>query len=96
MMFAPRHAAVVEFEHTPHVDRVIGAIGMALDMDYWLVPQVRVSFGCLVRKIRFMIKGQASIISYMQYDCHRDIYMDHILAGLVHHAGHVCDDAGPS
>ena len=44
MLFAPPTAALLEFEHTPHVDRVIGAIAVALGLDYWLVPQLAASF----------------------------------------------------
>ena len=44
MLFAPRSATVIEFEHVPHVDRVFGSIAMGLGLDYWLVPQLSTSF----------------------------------------------------
>ena len=40
MLFAPSNASVIEFEHTPHVDRVFASIAMGLGLDYWLVPQL--------------------------------------------------------
>ena len=46
MVFAPRSASVIEFSVNPHCNRCFGYMAMALDFDYWIVPQV-----CLVHRL---------------------------------------------
>ena len=40
MLFAGRDVSVIEFPMKPHCNRCFGYMAMALDIDYWLVPQV--------------------------------------------------------
>ena len=40
MLFAGRDVSVIEFAMKPHCNRCFGYMAMALDMDYWLVPQL--------------------------------------------------------
>ena len=40
MIYAPRNCSIVEFSMKPHCNRCFGYMAMALDMDYWLLPQV--------------------------------------------------------
>ena len=44
MLFAPRNASVIEFPLNPHHNRCFGFMAMALDLDYWVVPQVSTSY----------------------------------------------------
>ncbi len=40
MLFAPPDVSVIEFAMKPHCNRCFGYMAMALDIDYWLVPQI--------------------------------------------------------
>ena len=40
MVYAQRNITVVEFPMKPHCNRCFGYIAMALDIDYWVVPEV--------------------------------------------------------
>jgi hypothetical protein len=39
MIFA-RNASIIELAMNPHVDRCYGYMAMALNMDYWILPQL--------------------------------------------------------
>ena len=64
MLFAPRSATVIEFEHVPHVDRVFGSIAMALGLDYWLVPEVSTH---LFRNYTMTAAGVHAIMDLVQH-----------------------------
>ena len=40
MIFAPATASVIELPLEPHYNRDYGFMAMALDLDYWVAPQV--------------------------------------------------------
>ena len=44
LIFAPRNASVIEFAMKPHCNRCFGYMAAALDMDYWLVPQLHATY----------------------------------------------------
>lgn len=40
MVFAAQDASVLEFPMDPHCNRCFGYMAMALNLDYWVVPEV--------------------------------------------------------
>ena len=64
MLFAPRSATVIEFEHEPHVDRVFGSIAMALGLDYWLVPELSAP---LFRNYTMTSSGVHAVLKLVQH-----------------------------
>ena len=44
MLFAKRNVSVIEFAMKPHCNRCFGYMAMALEVDYWLVPQLACNY----------------------------------------------------
>ena len=44
MLFARRNVSVIEFAMKPHCNRCFGYMAMALEVDYWLVPQLSCNY----------------------------------------------------
>ena len=44
MLFSGPDVSIIEFAMKPHCNRCFGYMAMALDIDYWLVPQVHANY----------------------------------------------------